>query len=256
MVLKSFRGWDTEMHQLKCGEIWGGISNCDDDIVSAGLTASLYSFASDGSKGGDIYYLSLCDSNALTRIILADVIGHGQKVSQISQIIYLAIKSHMNDGEGDKLLAELNQTVLKMGLEAMTTLVMAAFYKVDGNLYFANAGHPKALIKSKTESSWLELKPAKGVNDPVLGVMPQAIYTQNATRVYSGDCLFLYSDGLVEAHHEQNGFFTKSRLKDLLNQHPNTSPAELKHIVIDEIRRFTGGSLEHDDVTIMIVKIH
>jgi sigma-B regulation protein RsbU (phosphoserine phosphatase) len=255
MVLKSFRGWDTEMHQLKCGEIWGGISNCDDDIVSAGLTASLYSFASDGSKGGDIYYLSLCDSNALTRMILADVIGHGQKVSQISQIIYQAIKSHMNDGEGDKLLAELNQTVLKMGLEAMTTLVMAAFYKVNGNLYFANAGHPKALIKSKTESSWLELKPAKGVNDPVLGVMPQAIYTQNAMRVYSGDCLFLYSDGLVEAHHEQNGFFTKSRLKDLLNQHPNTSTAELKHIVIDEIRRFTGGSLEHDDVTIMIVKI-
>jgi serine phosphatase RsbU (regulator of sigma subunit) len=26
--------------------------------------------------------------------------------------------------------------------------------------------------------------------------------------------------------------------------------------VIDEIRRFTGGSLEHDDVTIMIVKIN
>ncbi len=256
MVLKSFRGWDTEMHQLKCGEIWGGISNCDDDIVSAGLTASLYSFASDGSKGGDIYYLSLCDSNALTRMILADVIGHGQKVSQISQIIYLAIKSHMNDGEGDKLLAELNQTVLKMGLEAMTTLVMAAFYKVDGNLYFANAGHPKALIKSKTESSWLELKPAKGVNDPVLGVMPQAIYTQNAMRVNSGDCLFLYSDGLIEAHHDQKGFFTKRRLINLLNQHPKTPTAKLKHIVVDEIRRFAGGSLEHDDVTIMIVKIN
>ncbi len=155
------------MHHLKCGEIWGGISNCDDDIVSAGLTASLYSFASDGGKGGDIYYLSLCDSNALTRMILADVVGHGQVVSQIIQIIYQAIKSHMNDGEGDKLLADLNQTAVKIGLEAMTTLVMAAFYKVDGNLYFANAGHPQALIKFKNEFSWHELKPAKGVNDPI-----------------------------------------------------------------------------------------
>ncbi len=244
------------MHHLSCGEIWGGIRNCDDDIVSAGLTASLYSIASDGGKGGDIYYLSLCDSNALTRMILADVIGHGQDVSKISQIMYQAIKSHMNDGEGDKLLAELNQTALKMGLEAMTTLVMAAFYKVDGNLYFANAGHPRALIKSKNESSWLELKPAKGVNDPILGVMPQATYTQNAMRINSGDCLFLYSDGLIEAHHDQKGFFTKSRLIDLLNQHSKTPTAKLKHIVIDEIRRFTGGSLEHDDVTIMIVKIH
>jgi hypothetical protein len=46
------------MYHLSCGEIWGGIRNCDDDISSAGLTASLFSLASDGGKGGDIYYLS------------------------------------------------------------------------------------------------------------------------------------------------------------------------------------------------------
>jgi sigma-B regulation protein RsbU (phosphoserine phosphatase) len=249
-------GWDTKMHHLSCGEIWGGIRNCDDDIVSAGLTASLYSIASDGGKGGDIYYLSLCDSNALTRMILADVVGHGQDVSQISQIIYQAIKSHMNDGEGDKLLALINQTALKIGLDAMTTMVVAGFYKLDGNLYFANAGHPPALIKPKNESSWLELKLSKGVNDPVLGVLPKTDYTQSAMRINSGDSLFLYSDGLIEAHHDQKGFFTKRRLIDLLNQHPKTPTAKLKHIVINEIRRFAGGSLEHDDVTIMIVKIN
>ena len=243
------------MYNLSCGEIWGGIHNCNDDVASAGLTASLYSFASDGGKGGDIYYLSLCENNSLTRMILADVVGHGEDVSKISQCIYNAIKSHMNDAEGGKLLSELNQTALKMGLDAMTTLVMAAFYRLDGNLYFAYAGHPPALIKPKNESGWLELKPAKGVNGPVLGVLPQAIYTQDAMRVNSGDCLMLYSDGLIEAYHKQKGFFTKSRLKDLLNQHLKAPTSELKHIVIDEIRRFTGGSLKHDDVTIMIVKI-
>jgi hypothetical protein len=46
------------MYHLSCGEIWGGIRNCDDDVASAGLTASLYSVASDGGKGGDIYYLT------------------------------------------------------------------------------------------------------------------------------------------------------------------------------------------------------
>ena len=188
-------------------------------------------------------------------MIIADVVGHGENVSQISQIIYKAIKSHMNDSEGDKLLAELNQTALKMGLDAMTTLVMATFYKRDGTLYYANAGHPAALIKPENECSWRELKPIKGVNDPVLGVLPQAIYTQNARRVNRGDCLLLYSDGIIEAHHDRKGFFTKSRLKDLLNKHPNTSTTEIKHIVIDEILRFTGGSLEHDDVTVMVVKI-
>jgi hypothetical protein len=97
------------MYHLSCGEIWGGIRNCDDDIVSAGLTASPCSFASDGGKGGDIYYLSTCESKMLTRLILADVVGHGESVSNISKIIYKAIKSHMNDEKGDRLLLELNQ---------------------------------------------------------------------------------------------------------------------------------------------------
>jgi sigma-B regulation protein RsbU (phosphoserine phosphatase) len=244
------------MHHLSCGEIWGGIRNCDDDIASAGLTASLYSLASDGGKGGDIYYLSLCDNNVLTRMVLADVVGHGEHVSKISKCIYDAIKVHMNDSGGEKLLSELNQTALKIGLDAMTTVVMAAFYKLDGNLYFVNAGHPPALIKPKNESNWLELKSARGGNNPVLGVLSQPIYIQSAIRVNSGDCLVLYSDGLIEAYHKQKGFFTTSRLKDLLNQYPQTSTHRLKHIVIDEIRRFTGGSLKHDDVTIMIVKMN
>jgi serine phosphatase RsbU (regulator of sigma subunit) len=249
-------GKGIEMHHLKCGEIWGGIRNCDDDVASAGLTASLYSLASDGGNGGDIYYLSLCASNMLTRIILADVVGHGENVSKISKMIYQAIKSHLNEAEGDKLLSELNQTALEIGPDAMTTMVMAAFYRLDGNLYFANAGHPPALIKPKNQSNWLELKPAKGVNDPILCVLPQAIYTQSARPLNSGDCLMLYSDGLIEAYHKQNGFFTTRRLKVLLGQHPKATESGLKHIVIDEIRRFTGGSLTHDDVTIMIIKIH
>jgi sigma-B regulation protein RsbU (phosphoserine phosphatase) len=243
-----------KMYELSCGEIWGGIRNCDDDVTSAGLTASLYSFASDGGKGGDIYYLSLCENNMLTRMILADVVGHGEKVSKISTCIYEAIKSHMNDTAGDEFLSELNRTALKIGLDALTTVVMAAFYKVNGTLYFANAGHPPPLIKQKDESSWLELKLTKGVNDPLLGYS-QAKYTQRAIRVNSGDCLFFYSDGLIEANNKEKELFGVKRLKELLKQHPDAPPSELKHIIIDKIRRYSGGSLNHDDVTVMIALI-
>ncbi len=243
------------MHHLSCGEIWGGIRDCDDDVASAGMTASLYSLASAGGKGGDIYYLSLCENKMLTRMILADVNGHGEDVSNISTCIYDALKMNMNTTDGDKLLTELNRTALRIGLEAMTTVVMASFYKLDGNLYYVNAGHPPALIKPYNENMWQELKLAKGSNDPILGVLPETVYSQSATKIDSGDCLFLYSDGVVEAYSQRNGFFTANRLKDLLNQHPENSPFDLKHIVIDEIRRFAGGSLIHDDVTLMIVKI-
>lgn len=242
------------MYHLSCGEIWGGIRNCDEDVASEGLTASLYSVASDGGKGGDIYYLSLCENNMLTRMILADVVGHGEEASKISTYIYEAIKLHMNDTAGDEFLSELNRTALKIGLDALTTVVMAAFYKVNGTLHFANAGHPAPLIKQKDEPNWLELKLSKGVNDPVLGYS-QANYTQRAIRVNSGDCLFLYSDGLIEASNKEKELFGVKRLKELLKQHPDVPPSELKHIIIDKIRRYSGGSLNHDDVTAMIARI-
>jgi len=242
------------MYRLSCGEIWGGIRNCDEDVASEGLTASLYSMASDGGKGGDIYYLSLCENNMLTRMILADVVGHGEEASKISTYIYDAIKLHMNDTAGDEFLSELNRTALKIGLDALTTVVMATFYKVNGTLFFANAGHPPPLIKQKDESNWLELKLTKGVNDPVLG-FSEANYTQRAIRVNSGDCLFLYSDGLIEANNKEKELFGVKRLKELLEQHPDAPPSELKHIIMDKIRRYSGNSLNHDDVTVMIALI-
>ena len=79
------------MHQLVCGEIWGGFRNCNDDVVSAGVTASLYSSSSKGGRGGDIYYLGLCENNMLTRMIVADVVGHGETICKVIKYIFEAI---------------------------------------------------------------------------------------------------------------------------------------------------------------------
>ena len=131
------------MHRLQCGEIWGGFRNQDLDAYSAGVTATLYSSACDDGKGGDIYFLSVCESDLLTRIAIADVVGHGGVVSTVSQFIYDALKSHMNDPSGDAILVEVNRIATHYGINAMTTAAIVAFYIADRNLYFAYAGHPQ-----------------------------------------------------------------------------------------------------------------
>ena len=113
------------MHRLVCGEIWGGFRSCNEDVVSAGVTATLFSSPSGGGRGGDIYYMGLCEDNMLTRMVVADVVGHAEIVSRFSEYIYEAIKSHMGDTKGEDLLSELNNTTHQHGLEAMTTVAMA-----------------------------------------------------------------------------------------------------------------------------------
>ena len=65
------------MQETGCARIWGGVRGKDADVQDSGFIASVYSRAAEGAKGGDIYYLSVCSGEAITRVALADVRGEG-----------------------------------------------------------------------------------------------------------------------------------------------------------------------------------
>ncbi len=56
------------MLHLRSSEVWGGIKNQDVDVCSPGLNVSRYSSSCGGGKGGEVYYLSLCSADRVTRI--------------------------------------------------------------------------------------------------------------------------------------------------------------------------------------------
>ena len=99
------------MYHIGCTEIWGGVRGEDLDACTGGVVASLYSRAAEGGKGGDIYYLSSCSGDAITRIAIADVRGHGAAVSNTSEWLYEAVRSRMNTLDGSSILAELNALI-------------------------------------------------------------------------------------------------------------------------------------------------
>ena len=81
--------------RLACKEIWGGIRNRDIEISAGKVIGSIYSTSSEGGMGGDIYYFGVCKGDAITRLAIADVTGHGEAVSEISQFVYDSLKAHM-----------------------------------------------------------------------------------------------------------------------------------------------------------------
>lgn len=250
------------MHRIQCAEIWGGIRDQEQDVCSAGIVASLYSSACDGGKGGDIYYLSVCEADRLTRVAVADVVGHGQAVSHVSQFIFDALKSNMNDTSGDELLTSVNRMALNQGLKAMTTAAIAAFYTSDNKLFFAYAGHHPILVKRKGDSSWFDARLEEPENSEHTGranvplaVVSDPVYTQQDMRLTSGDRLFLYTDGLIEAPDPEHNLFGVDRLKTLLGDQGNAPVHELRTTVLSELRNHTGGHLSHDDVTLLAIEI-
>lgn len=65
---------------LQCMDIWSGNRSVENEVSTPGMDIFVYSQPCRGeSRGGDVHYVSLCAGGVVTRLILADVSGHGER---------------------------------------------------------------------------------------------------------------------------------------------------------------------------------
>lgn len=243
------------MRRLKCSEVWGGITNEDTDACSPGLTVSLYSSSCNGGKGGDVYYFSLCSSDRVARIALADVVGHGEEVGRISRWVYEQMAAQLDESDLPRLMARLNARFVQEELRALTTALVLSYHRDLHRMYYCYAGHPPALrrVQSGRWEALLAPRGGRRQNLP-LGVTKGARYLLNDAAVAAGDVFLLYSDGLVEARNRNGVFFGAGGLRATLAELGDADPGELKRGVIGRLHEWAGGGLDHDDVTLMVIQ--
>lgn len=244
------------MLRLKCAQVWGGIKNQDVDVCSPGLNVSLYSSSCDGGKGGDVYYFSLCSAERVTRIALADVVGHGEQVSRIGQWVYEQMAARLDESDLPGMMANLNERTMQKGFQALTTAVVLSYYRDLKHVYFCYAGHPPMLVRSR-DGDWHELVTPHGERAENLpfGVANDIPYVMNEAPLVEGEVLLLYSDGVLEAPNRDGVQFGAERLRATLAEMGRVDAMELKRGLIKRLRGWTGGSLGHDDVTVIAIQL-
>ncbi len=245
------------IHRIRCSEIWGGNKNADLDVCTRGVTASVFSLSCDGLLGGDIYYFAVCDSDLLTRVVLADLRGHGHQVSVLSDWIFNVLRENMNSLDGGFILASLNRLIFEKGFDAITTATVVSFYQGDSKLYVANAGHPPALLRASGQQDWqaVEVEPELGIANLPLGMFAAALYHQVSVPVKPGDRIALYTDGLTEGADACELMYGEDCLRSSLHRHGNRDLADLKDHVMNDLKLHVGGPFDHDDVTLLLVEI-
>ena len=225
--------------------------------MTSGVRASLFSRSCEGGEGGDVYYFSVCGSDSLTRVALTDVTGHGPTVSQVGQWLYNALAARMNSLRGDRVLAELNDLADHYGLDAVSTLAVVQFYRRKSQLYVSYAGHPPALIYRRSVGEWLpaDIPGGAGLTNLPIGVSHETRYAQHSMPLSSGDRILLYTDGVLEAPDADNDLFGLPRLLSIAQQHVESPLGDLRTALLDALRAHTGGSLVHDDVTVLAMEV-
>lgn len=254
-------------HTMQCMEVWGGTGESDNGVTMPGLDAWVFSRPYQGqAAGGDIHYLSSCSTGRISRMLVADVAGHGDTVAALAKDLRTLMRRYINYVDQSRFVSLMNTEFGKVSDGGrFATAVVATFFAPTSTLVLCNAAHPRPLAFSAKRKQWYVLEArtlggraraaeqAGGANLP-LGIVDDEQYEQFQARTRPGDMVVIYSDSLVEARDERGAFLGEEGLLAIARTLDTAQPVTLARALYDGVRAFTGGKPPDDDVTIMVLR--
>jgi sigma-B regulation protein RsbU (phosphoserine phosphatase) len=204
--------------------------------------------------GGDYFdYIQLGPKKIL--VVVADVSGKGISaalyMSKVQGMVQLAAQMYSSPKD---ILVHVNRRLYDgMERNSFITMIIALFDLDKRELKICRAGHNKAIIGMNGDLSYLQ---AKGIG---LGLERGKIFEQELEEVtrplQSNELLMFYTDGLTEAMDARKNQFGEEAVCELLKNHSRQSASGLQQSLISAVKNFQGTAEQHDDVTLVVVKV-
>jgi sigma-B regulation protein RsbU (phosphoserine phosphatase) len=200
--------------------------------------------------GGDFYDFFFIDEDTLA-VVMADVSGKGIPAALFMVVAKTLIKTNAMSGMSPKEVFDISNDLLceNNDAEMFVTAFLGYLQISTGRFKFVNAGHNFPLIKKKDKFEWLETEV-----DFVLAGMEGMPFTEGEITLNQGDELFLYTDGVTEAHNIDNDLFGDPYLLEVANECTYAKPNEFGDFIIEKIDAFAGEAPQADDITMMLLK--
>jgi phosphoserine phosphatase RsbU/P len=249
-------------YRVACTEVWGGNTIADDLVEVPGLNGWVHSKPLEpATTGGDVYYLSVCDNGLLSRIVLADVEGHGDAAGAIAMTLRRLLRKYMNTVDQSALMREINEALGNEndGSVRYATAAVLGYYCKTGELVFANAGHPPALWYHASQKAWDWLHERTphalgAVAGVPLGLIPGTGYEQTAVRLAKGDLLILYTDGVTECTNEAAKELGYEGLFELVRNLPVEPSMATGQALLAAVEAFRGSEPFLDDQSVIVLQ--
>ena len=200
--------------------------------------------------GGDYYdFLSL--GRDRLGLVIGDIAGKGIAGALLMANLQANLRSQcaMALDQPQRFLRSVNQLFYRNTADsAYATLFFAEYDDRTGRLRYANCGHLCALLL-RHDGTLERLESTC----PVLGLFAGWDCSIEERRLFPGDTLALYTDGVTEAFNDAGEEFGDGRLIEALRRHREQSSKAMLASIVDEVRRFSPQE-QYDDITLIVAK--
>lgn len=185
--------------------------------------------------------------------VLADVAGKGMNSLLIMVMLRAILRLVVNTTQtASTILSWANRGIsVESSIDHFASLALIIYDSVSNKIHFSTAGTtPVYIYKTSTK----KIERLSELSEPI-GVEKTSAYVDNETKVSSGDIVITFTDGIVETVNSNGVQYTTERLIAIIKKNSHLNGKEIANIVKDDIKKFSGSTHQHDDQTLLVIKI-
>ena len=201
--------------------------------------------------GGDYYDVITLDNNNFC-ITIADVSGKGVSAALMMANLQAFLKTICKQGmQIDEATGLINDLITENTTEGKFITFFWAIIENDSKqMLYVNAGHNHPLLIRKGKIKKLD----KG--GIILGVMKTMIpYSSEKLQLEKDDVIIFFTDGVSEAMNQNGEEFSDERLEKLSLSLAEKPAKEISNAIQNEVSKFAYGTVQSDDITLMVIKV-
>lgn len=201
--------------------------------------------------GGDLYDFFFVDEHQLI-FAIGDVSGKGVPASLFMAISRTLLRAKASPGRNaSKIVSDINNELCIDNDNAMfVTFFIGILDLKTGELDFCNAGHNYPYIR-RHDATIEQIATTHGTP---LGLFEDQPYKSGNEKLYPGDSVILYTDGIPEAMNKLGEIYSDDRLKTLLQKiEDHTTPREITGKMLESTKVYAAGAEQSDDITILVL---
>jgi phosphoserine phosphatase RsbU/P len=206
--------------------------------------------------GGD-YYDFIDAGNKRLGVVVGDVSGKGTQAAFFMTLTKGFVRALAEvSASPSAVLTRVNKLFYEnVDRGVFISMVYGIFDTAERILTIARAGHNPVIMR-KTKADQVQVVNPMGL---ALGLDAGDTFAKSIQEVaipfQSGDLFVFYTDGFPEAMNKTLEEFGEERLCQTVQKHADRSAAEIMDGIFAEMKQFVGKAAQHDDMTIVVVKV-